>query len=213
MTADLIIGLRNRDQASYRRLIAEYGPVLYRIALRITRAPQDAQDVLQETFLTVMTKVDTVQEPAMLGAWLRKVAVNTALMRLRTRREEPVGDWEADGPEFTSDGSRTQPVSSWPPLPENELLRREAHGVLEEAVSELPDGAREVYILADIEDLPREEVSELLGISREAVRVRLHRARTTLRQALEDYFADRHALTSATKRQGDPARGTEDQGR
>jgi RNA polymerase sigma-70 factor (ECF subfamily) len=196
MTADLIAGLRSRDQASYQQLIAEYGPALYRIALRLTDGPHDAQDVLQETLLTVMAKVDTVQDPAMLGPWLRRVTVNNALMRLRGRREEPISGLGPAGTEFTPDGRRTHPVSSWPPLPEDELLRREARGVLEAAVSQLPDGAREVYVLAEIEDLPREEVAELLGVTREAVRVRLHRARTTLRQALEDYFAERRVLAS-----------------
>ena len=213
MTAELITGLRNRDQASYRRLIAEYGPSLYRIVLRLTHTEHDAQDVLQETFLTVLTKVDTVRDPALLGAWLRKVAVNTALMRLRGRREDPTGDWEAATSEFTPDGRRTQPVSSWPPLPENELLRREARGVLEEAVGELPDGAREVYVLADIEGVAARGSCRT---ARDLTRSRsnsLHRARTTLRQELEDYFTERHALVSSTGRHADPERETEDEGK
>jgi RNA polymerase sigma-70 factor (ECF subfamily) len=82
--------------------------------------------------------------------------------------------------------------------------------VLEAAVSELPAAAREVYVLAEIEDLPRDEVAELLGVSRAAVRVRLHRARTTLRQALEDYFAERRMLTSPRADRAIPNRGTED---
>jgi RNA polymerase sigma-70 factor (ECF subfamily) len=209
MTAELIAGLRGRDQASYRQLITEYGPALYRIALRLTDGPHDAQDVLQETLLTVMAKVDTVHDPAMLGAWLRTVTVNNALMRRRRSREEPVGELGA-GDGFTADGNRVQPVSSWPPLPEAELLRRETRGVLEAAVRELPVGAREVYVLADIEDLPREEVAALLDISRDAVRVRLHRARTTLRQALEDYFAERRMLTSRRPEREISSRGTED---
>jgi DNA-directed RNA polymerase specialized sigma24 family protein len=71
MTSELIAGLR---------------PALYRIALRLTDGPHDAQDVLQETLPTVMAKVDTVQDPALLGPWLRRVTVNTALMRLRAPR-------------------------------------------------------------------------------------------------------------------------------
>jgi RNA polymerase sigma-70 factor, ECF subfamily len=210
MTADLIAGLRRRDQASYRRLIAEYGPALYRIALRLTDGPHDAQDVLQETLLTVMAKVDTVHDPAMLGPWLRRVVVNTALMRLRARREEPMFGLDLGGAEFTPDGQRARALSSWPPLPEDELLRREARGVLEEAVRQLPEGAREVYVLAEIEDLPREEVADLLGVSREVVRVRLHRARTTLRQALDDYFAERRTLTVPRRDRRFSNRGTED---
>lgn len=211
MTESLIVGLRDRDQASYRWLIAEFGPALYRIALRITGGSHDAQDVLQETLLTVMAKVDTVHDPAMLGAWLRRVTVNTALMRLRTRRNEPVSGLGNGGAEFTPDGSRAHPVSSWPPLPEDELLRREAREVLEAAVGQLPDGEREVYVLAEIEDLPREEVAELLGISREAIRVRLHRARTTLRQALEDYFGERGMAAMPRHYRAIANRGTEDE--
>ena len=196
MTTDLIAGLCSRDQASYQQLIADFGPAMYRIALRLTGGPHDAQDVLQETLLTVMAKVDTVNDPAQLGAWLRLVTANTALMRLRARREEPVGGMGSDGSEFTPAGLRAHPVPTWPPLPEDELLRQEAGNVLEAAVGRLPAGAREVYVLAEIEDLPREEVADLLGVSREVVRVRLHRARTTLRQALEDYFAERRVTSS-----------------
>jgi RNA polymerase sigma-70 factor, ECF subfamily len=112
MTTELIAGLRNGDQASYQRLITDYGPTLYRIARRLTDGPHDAQDVLQETLLTVMAKVDTVNDPATLGAWLRRVTVNNALMRLRARREEPVNGLGPAGAEFTPDGSRAQPVSS-----------------------------------------------------------------------------------------------------
>lgn len=213
MTAELIAGLRSLDQASYRQLIDEYGPALYRIALRLTNGPHDAQDVLQETLLTVMAKVDTVQDPAMLGPWLRRVTVNTALMRLRARREEPRAGLGTGGTEFTPDGRRTRPVSLWPPLPEDELLRREARGVLEAVVSRLPDGARQVYVLAEIEELPREEVAELLGVSREAVRVRLHRARTILRQALEDYFAERRLPSVRQRHRRIPSGETEDETR
>lgn len=196
MTTDLIAGLCRRDQASYQRLIAEYGPMMYRIALRVTGRPHDAQDVLQETMLTVMARVGTVRDPAGLGAWLRTVTVNTALMRLRARRDEAYADPTPGVAEFTRNGSRAQPVASWPPLPEDELLRREARDVLDAAVCRLPQGAREVYVLAEIEDLPRDEVAELLGLSREAVRVRLHRARTALRQVLEEYFAERGMLAA-----------------
>lgn len=210
MTTDLIAGLRTRDQASYQQLFTDFGPAMYRIALRLTGGPHDAQDVLQETLLTVMAKVDTVNDPAQLGAWLRRVTVNTALMRLRARREEPVAELGSDGSEFTAAGLRARPVPTWPPLPEDELLRREAGSVLEAAVSQLPEGAREVYVLAEIEDLPREEVAELLGLSREAVRVRLHRARTTLRQALEDYFAERRMIPSPRRDRPIPTHRPED---
>ena len=210
MTTDLIAGLRSRDQASYQRLIADFGPCMYRIALRLTGGPQDAQDVLQETMLTVMAKVDTIEQPDLLGAWLRRVTVNTALMRLRTRRGEPLSGVGSDDVEFTAGGRRIHPVLSWPPLPEDELLRRETRTVLEAAVSSLPDGAREVYVLAEIEDLPREEVAEILGVTREVVRVRLHRARTSLRQTLEDYFAERRTATSQRHARAIPIHESED---
>ncbi|MGD9620735.1 MAG: RNA polymerase sigma factor [Mycolicibacterium sp.] len=211
MTAELMAGLCQRDQASYQRLIAEYGPMMYRIALRLSGGPHDAQDVLQETLLIVMAKVDTVRDPATLGAWLRRVTANTALMRLRSRREVPAAEPEFAGVEFGPDGSRVQPVYAWPVLPEDELLRREARDVLEAAVDQLPDAARQVYVLAEIEELPREEVAELLGISREAVRVRLHRARTALRQVLEHYFAERQMLVTPRHDHTNAQPTTEDQ--
>lgn len=109
MTADLTAGLRSRDEASYQRLIVDYGPALYRIALRLTNGPHDAQDVLQETLLTVMATVDTVQDPAMLGPWLRRVTVNNALMRLLGRREEPASRLEPGGTEFIDQPESNDP--------------------------------------------------------------------------------------------------------
>jgi RNA polymerase sigma-70 factor (ECF subfamily) len=191
MAAELISGLRRREQASYQRLLAEYGPGLYRIALRLTGHQQDAEDVLQESLLTVMARIDTLSHPDALGAWLRRVVVNAALMRLRSRRREPVPELEVPEFDFTPEGDRVRRVCAWPPLPEDEVLHREARDVLAAAVARLPAGARQVYLLAEVESVPYGEVADILNISEGAVRTRLHRARLALREVLEDYFAER----------------------
>jgi len=190
MAPELVAGLKMRDQAAFQRLVALHGPALYRIALRITGQAQDAEDVVQESLLIVMAKIDTLADPSALGAWLRRVVVNAALTRLRARDREPVAvpdtlDWA-----FTTDGRHSRQALGWPPCPEGEALRREARDVLEAAVVRLPQGARQVYVLAEIESLPYNEVAEALSISEGAVRVRLHRARLALREVLADYFTE-----------------------
>jgi RNA polymerase sigma-70 factor (ECF subfamily) len=188
---DLCMALARRDPAAFSELVQQYGPVLYRIALRFTGHRQDAEDVLQETLLKVVTKIDTVTDPAALPGWLRRVTVNAALMRLRSRNREPDPLDELPENLFTADGRHNRAVLPWPGLPEDAALRGEARTVLAAAVAELPDGSRAVYALADIEGLDHAEVAELLNISPGAVRMRLHRARLALREVLAGYFTDR----------------------
>lgn len=186
--AELAAALRRREPAAFTRLLAEYGTVLYRLARRLTGDAGDAEDVVQEVLLTAYAKIDTLQDPTALGGWLRRIAVNTALMRLRARGQEPApmpGDLE-----WTPQSGHVQLPPGWSIQPEDMLLRQEVREVLGAAVDRLSGGARAVYVLAEIEGVSYSETAGLLGISEGAVRVRLHRARLALRDALEYYFRD-----------------------
>lgn len=190
MSTDLVKGLKRRDPWAFEQLVARHGPMLYRVAARFMGRREDAEEVVQETLLTVYEKIDTFDEQAALTTWLYRVVVNTALMRLRAKsrtRETPL-EWE--GPAVTPEGDLAQEVNDWDLSPEDALLREETRTVLREGVDRLPDLYRSVYVLAEIEGVPHQEVATLLGLTVATVKTRLHRARLFLREALSDYFGD-----------------------
>lgn len=189
METELVRDIRRGDPAAFWRLFEEHGPMLYRVARSITGHEQDAEDVLQECFVTAYSRIDTLRDPAALAGWLRRIVVNTALMRLRARRGERL-EFLAEPPEATPDDRQATLSADWVPRPEDALMRAESLRVIRDAVERLPDGARAVYVLAEVEGLSYAETASLLDISEGAVRVRLHRARLALREALTDYFTE-----------------------
>jgi RNA polymerase sigma-70 factor (ECF subfamily) len=191
MSVELIAALKARDPAAFKQLLSEHGAMIYRVALRLMRSKEDAEDVLQETVMRVYEKIHTFEERSALTSWLYRIVSNAALTRLRIEgrgREVPLGE---AGPWLTEDGRHARDVADWTPSSEDALLRREALSAIREAVQGLPDTYRSVYVLAEIEDLSHQEVAALLDLQTGTVKVRLHRARLFLRQALADYFEER----------------------
>src|SRR5262249_2391382 len=153
----------------------------------------DAQDVTQDVFVRVLRGLPTFRGEATFSTWIYRITVNTALdyrgkRALREQRHVP--EPPAD---FGEDGTRRTPTRPWVSRPEQDLLDREAHQRIEEAVAGLPEISRDVYVLADVEDLPNAEIAALLGLSVAAVKSRLHCARLLMRQALAPYFEERAA--------------------
>jgi RNA polymerase sigma-70 factor, ECF subfamily len=154
MTAVLVLALKRRSPTTFEQLIAEYGTMLYRVALRLMDQPEEAEEVLEETLLTVYEKIHTFDERSALTTWLYRITVNTALMRLRAMARMPEDTFaERQGPDFTEQGQHAQGVAHWALPPEETLLRREALTTLQQAITHLPISYRAVYILAEIEGL------------------------------------------------------------
>lgn len=189
MTTELAQRLRLGEPGAFTQLLDEHGSMLYRVARHVTQHVQDAEDVVQECLVTAYARIDTLDDPSALTSWLRRMAINKALLRLRRRRREPIASFD-DGDPLVAIG-RAPLTAARAPLPEESVLRREAIRTLEAEVSRLPEGARLVYVLTEIEGLSYPETAALLELSQEAVRARLHRARTRLRDGLVDYFDDR----------------------
>lgn len=196
MPAELIAALKRREPTAFEQLLAQHSAMLYRVALRLMGEPQEAEEVLQETLLTVYEKIHTFDARSALSTWLYRIAVNTAFMRLRARARAPEEVLDTGGPQFTDDGHHAGEVAAWALPPEAALLRQEALTVLQQAVGRLPELYREVYVLAEIEGLPQQEVATILDLSVSNVKVRLHRARLFLRELLADYFAERKGTAS-----------------
>jgi RNA polymerase sigma-70 factor (ECF subfamily) len=185
---ELVALARAGDGEAFATLARRHRDRVYRLALRITRDPQDAEDVLQETFLSVYRKLDEFREEAAFSTWLHRVAANHALMRLRKRRSSiQTTSMDELGPRFQEDGHLASPLGTFHTWDDGGLdaaERQEAREKIARAVDELPEIYRVVFILRDVEELSTEEVAELLGIGVPNVKTRLHRARLMLRERL-----------------------------
>lgn len=182
--------LKRGDRAEFARLVNEYSLHIYRLALRMLGNPQDAEDVLQSTFLNALRALPKFESRSSLSTWLYRIAVNEALMVVRKRKPQisltPVneeGDEDEDGEELQ--------IVDWGHLPESELLSNEARQHVDQAIQHLPETLKVVFLLRDVEGLSIEETAAALRISQAAVKTRLLRARLHMREDLSNYYRER----------------------
>jgi RNA polymerase sigma-70 factor (ECF subfamily) len=185
--AGLVQALQAGDQAAYAELVERYSPTIYNLALRMMNDREEAEEVLQETFLSAFRAVGRFEGRSQLGTWLYRIAYNAALMRLR-KRQAPTTS--LDEPLETEEGDVIpRQLVDWTARPDEALLAGELRGALNAAVASLPETLRSVFTLRDIEGLSTAETAEVLGLTETNVKVRLHRARLALRERLTGYFA------------------------
>ncbi len=196
--ADLVKALKAGDQAAYVQMVERYSPTIYNLALRMMGTREEAEEVLQETFLSAFRSVGRFEGRSQLGTWLYRIAYNAAMMRLR-RRQLPVTS--IDAASQNEDGEIVpRQLVDWGALPDELLLSAELRRVLDAAVAALPEGLRSVFVLREIEGLSTTETAQVLGLSEANVKVRLHRARLALRERLSGYFATAARGTAAGMR-------------
>jgi RNA polymerase sigma-70 factor (ECF subfamily) len=176
--------LIQHDRREYAALVEGYTDRLYRMAFRMTGNEQDAEDVLQETFIKIFKNIRGFKGNSSLSTWIYRIAMNEALMLLRKRK--PEGFSLDDDPE--DEDLTPHEVASWDALPEEILMSTETAGQLRKAVMRLPDTLRSVFLLRDTEHFSVKETAETLRITEGTVKVRLLRARLKLREALSEYF-------------------------
>lgn len=185
----LLPRLRAGDPLAFAQFVEENQRQVYNLALRMLNNPQEAEDVLQETFLNAYRALPSFEGRSSLSTWLYRIASNASLMRLRKKQPNLVS---VDEPLILDGGDRLpRQLADWSSIPEDELLSNESRQVMDEAVSELPESLRIVFILRDIEGLSTVDTGEILGLSEGAVKTRLHRARLRLRESLSTYFTER----------------------
>jgi RNA polymerase sigma-70 factor (ECF subfamily) len=177
------------DPEEFARLVDAYSGKIYRLATKMLNHQQDAEDVLQETFLKAYRGIKSFDGRSKISTWLFRIATNEALMVLRRKHPETVS---IDEPVETEEGEK-EPVQivDWCCLPEEELLSEETKEKLDEAVQRLPERLRVVFLLRDINDLSTHETAEILGLTDTAVKTRLSRARLRLREELSAYFGEK----------------------
>ena len=203
MTEDheLVQRLREGDEAAFAELIDSYGATMLRVAQMYVRDRATAEEVVQETWLAVLNGIDRFEERSSLKTWLFRILTNRAKTRgerdgrmvpfsslagAATEGEEPSVDPDRFlGPDSPHPGAWAAPPVGWP---EDRLLESETLGVIEVAIDKLPEAQREVILLRDVDGWEPMEVSDVLGITDGNQRVLLHRARSKVRAALEDYL-------------------------
>jgi RNA polymerase sigma-70 factor (ECF subfamily) len=180
-------------QPTPEKIFEDYAPRVYHLARRLLGNATDAEDVTQDVFLQVVGKLPTFRGEAALSTWLYRVTVNAALAYRRKRTLRKTGSLPDPLEDFRADGSHRVPVRRWMCRPLDQALHQEAHQLIEEAIAALPASYRDVYVLADVEELPITEIAGMLGLNEPAVKSRLHRARLVLRKALAPYFEEQAA--------------------
>jgi RNA polymerase sigma-70 factor (ECF subfamily) len=186
----LLAGLRANDPTAFSALVRDHGGMVLAVARRIVHNEEDARDVVQDAFLSAFRALPSFDGQSKLSTWLYRIAVNAALMRVRTRSRRPECLIDDLQPQFLADGHQAQPAARWQAPPPDSLERAEAQAAVREAIAQLPEIYRHVILLRDIEELDTEETAAALGVSPSVVKTRLHRARLALRALLDRRFRE-----------------------
>jgi RNA polymerase sigma-70 factor (ECF subfamily) len=176
----LLQRLRQGDEAAYELLVRRYGGRMLAVARGLLRNEEDARDVVQSAYVSAFRGLPTFKGTSQLSTWLHRIVVNGALMKLRSRRRKPERSIEELLPAFLEDGHHMDSFSEWASQADRLLESKQMRQVVRAAIGELPESHRAVLVLRDIEDMTTEEAAVALGISANAVKIRLHRARQAL---------------------------------
>ncbi len=180
--------LRSGDVDEITKMVNMHTDQVYRVASRMLNNEAEAEDVLQETFIKALNSLVNFEGRSNLSTWLYRIAVNEALMHIRKRKPDiaVIHDDEDD-----SDGISVSQIVDWCCLPESEFMSSETREIIDEAIHQLPENLRSVFILRDIEGLSIAETAQALDLTETNVKTRLLRARMKLREELSVYFSDR----------------------
>ena len=184
--ASLVAQARQGDTAAFNELVKRYQRNIFRLAQNITQNREDAEDVLQETFLKAYEHLLDFHGDSKFYTWIVRIAVNEALMKLRKRKWDKTV-W-LDEPVDTGEDTVAREIAVWEDNPEQRYAKEELHDILDKAVNGLATPYRTVFVLRDMEGLSTEETAEALDLSVPAVKSRLLRARLQLRDKLTAFF-------------------------
>jgi RNA polymerase sigma-70 factor, ECF subfamily len=183
--AALVEAAKSRDPEAFKELVTRYGPRIFRLAQRITRNREDAEEVSQDSFTRAFLHMDTFRGDSRLYTWLARIAINQSLMKLRKRR---MRELHFDGPSTTEGKPLSAEVVDKSQTPEQRYSQVELRQILALAMNKLPMTFREVLRLLEVEERSTAETARMLGLSITAVKSRAYRGRQKLRQSLTKYF-------------------------
>jgi len=180
--------LKTRNDAAIERALESLTTSAFAFARKVCGNTQDAEDIAQETMIKFTRSADRFSDPRGLAVWLYKVAKTRCLMSRRRSKFAPRENLSLDELMPSPDKATRGPNDKWPRNPEELVLHRELRDQLERAIQSLPDRFRLVLVLRDMEGLHTKEVAQIMGISELTARMRLHRARVYVRNALDQYL-------------------------
>lgn len=186
----LVAELKAAAPGSYERLVRAHGGYLLRVVRRLLRNEDDARDCVQETFVQVFRSVGEFEGRSSLRSWMHRIAVNCALMKIRSDKRILEDSIEDLLPSYDDEGHRIEPESELSVSAETTLEAAQVGDIVRRAIDRLPDVYRTVLLLRDIEDYTTQETATALGIEEGAVKTRLHRARAALKTLLAPVLAD-----------------------
>ncbi len=201
----LVMRLKAGEAEAFEELVRTAGGRLLAVARRLLRDEDAARDAVQEAFVSAFRAIQTFEGHSQLSTWLHRIVVNASLMRLRTRQRRAEQSIDSLLPSFTDEGQHAETVMSWTDCPERTLEQKETRAVIRAAILELPESYRIVLMMRDIEGLSTLEAAEALGISENALKLRLHRARQALATIVRRRLSSSAAEAATVRR---PAKAT-----
>ncbi|MEO8028666.1 MAG: sigma-70 family RNA polymerase sigma factor [Bryobacteraceae bacterium] len=177
------------DMTAFDRFVDLYRPKIYNYSFVMCGQPDDAEEVAQDTLMQVFTHLGQLREPDRLKAWVFRIAKNACLTKRRKSVFAPVHELSLDELMPTRDGETHRiEIADWRALPEDEALRVELKKELDGSIRRLPEIYRPILLLRDVEGLSTEDTAEILDLSEDVVKTRLHRARLAVRKDLDQYL-------------------------
>lgn len=186
---NLLERLRAGDDRAFGEFVRAETPRLFYTGVRLLGSEEAARDVVQETFEKAFKALGKFEGRSSLGTWLYRILINQCFMRLRKRGRKKEISLEKLMPEFDADHCRIEPLWALSDSVEEIVAKKEVRVQIRETIARLPETARNVLLLRDIEELSTKEVAEILEISEGSVKVRLHRARAALKKLLEPLYS------------------------
>lgn len=188
--AAMLTRLRAKDEAAFDELVDAAAGRMLSVARKMMSTEADAEDAVQDAFLSAFKSLDRFDGRSKLTTWLHQITVNACLMKLRSKRRRPEKSMDALLPEFVADGHQKEPQKRWHAEGSGGIEQDEVRALVRSRIEELPEQYRVVLVLRDVEGLDTEETAAVLGVTLDTVRTRLHRARQALKTLLDPYFAE-----------------------
>jgi RNA polymerase sigma-70 factor, ECF subfamily len=198
--ASLVARLKAGDEAAFEEMVRTLGGRMLAVARRMLRDEEAARDTVQEAMLSALRGLRNFDGHSRLSTWLHRIVVNAALMRIRARQRKPEMSIEPLLPRFAEDGHHAEAVTSWADSAERLIERRETQAIVRAALAELPESYRVIVMMRDIDGMSTEEAAAVFGITENALKLRLHRARLALGTILKRRLAGPGAANAAATR-------------
>ena len=188
---DLARRLMTGDANAFDRFVEHFRAKIFHYSWLMCGQREDAEDVAQDTLLKVFESFDQLREPERVRPWVFRIARNACLMKRRKSVFAPAQELSLDDfmPAMNHQGGHAKlQIADWSGLPDRQLMQSEMKHVLDQAISELPENYKSVLLMRDVEELSTLETAQVLDLTEDVVKTRLHRARLAVRQKLDEYL-------------------------